>query len=123
MSRRVCSVRLRDGVEGIPSCLEAGPRGAEWRFAGFFFLAMTIYSDAEMVLENRERIAQPAEREPRRSSGELGRRIYENSVKFTRVAATNGILAANPSSFEMKRNRCSVQHHQSKGVRRNNVHA
>ena len=54
----------------------------------------------------------------------LPRRLCENSVKFTRVVATNGILAANPSSlFEMKRNRCSVQHQQSKGALRNNVHA
>ena len=35
-----------------------------------------------------------------RSSDELRRRFYENSVKFTRLAATNGILTANPASFE-----------------------
>ncbi len=34
-----------------------------------------------------------------RSSGRL-LRFYENSVKFTCVVATNGILAANPASFQ-----------------------
>jgi hypothetical protein len=35
-----------------------------------------------------------------RSGEEPRRRFYENSVKFTRMVATNGILAANPSPFE-----------------------
>jgi hypothetical protein len=46
------------------------------------------------------RIPQPAEKEARRSGNELLRRLYENSVKFTRLVATNDILAANPASFE-----------------------
>ena len=34
------------------------------------------------------------------SSGELLRRLYENTVKFVRVAGTSGKLAVNPLSFQ-----------------------
>jgi len=64
-------------VGGIADFLEAEPREPEVRFAGLLLLlsAMRIGCDAGMDSENGERIPQPAEKEARRSSGELRRRV------------------------------------------------